>query len=40
MLLAYNNLSKEDNDFSCKPPMEYAERFLENFNRVFRVTRT
>lgn len=34
-LVAFNNLNEGDTDFSCKPPEEYCQRFMEKVTQVF-----
>jgi hypothetical protein len=36
-LVAFNNLSEGDTDFSCQPPEQYAQRFMEKVTQVFIV---
>ena len=37
-LVAFNNLNEGDTDFSCQPPEQYFQRFMDKVTEVFVVS--
>jgi len=35
-LVAFNNLNEDDTDFSCQPPEQYFQRFMDKVTEVFK----